>query len=45
VKIKGSLAVAGGGPEKVEAIDLAANIGDLICIPCLLKELEEETGE
>jgi type VI secretion system secreted protein VgrG len=45
VKIKGSLALSGGGPEKVEAIDLAANIGDLICIPCLLKELEEETDE
>jgi len=45
VKIKGSLAVSGGGAEKVEAIDLAANIGDLICIPCLLKKLEEKNDE
>jgi type VI secretion system Vgr family protein len=45
VKIKGSLAISGGAPEKVEAIDLAANVGDLICIPCLLKKLEEEADE
>ena len=41
VTVKGNLSVSAGSPEVPEAIDLAAKAGDLICIPCLLKKMEE----
>ena len=42
VTIKGNVAISGGSPEVAEAIDLAAQAGDLICIPCMMKKLFKE---
>ncbi|MCD5380481.1 type VI secretion system tip protein VgrG, partial [Candidatus Gracilibacteria bacterium] len=39
VKIKGSLAITSGQAGMVEALQLRANVGQPLCIPCLLANL------
>ncbi len=41
VKIKGSLSITTGSPNPVSAMAARANSGKAICIPCMLKKLQD----